>query len=56
MIDFIERHFGSSSVVGFLLIIWGALLMITPNHEVLNVIGVVSYYVGVYQWFGNTPD
>lgn len=56
MIDFIEQYLGVSSVVGFLLIVWGCLLMVVPNHEVLNVIGLTSYYVGVYQWFVHIPD
>jgi hypothetical protein len=41
--------FGLSRVVGIILVSYGALLALLPESNLLNFIGLASYYIGAYQ-------
>ena len=55
MINMIEMFFGFSRVVGILLLGYGTLLAVIPEHQVLNIVGLISYYAGAYQIFLAEP-
>jgi cadmium resistance protein CadD (predicted permease) len=56
MINFIEMFFGLSRVVGILLLGYGTLLAVVPDHQILNLVGLISYYAGAYQIFLTEPS
>jgi hypothetical protein len=55
-LNFVEYLFSFSRVVGILLISYGGVLAVIPDSNTLNVIGMISYYLGTYQAFVMAPD
>ena len=51
----LKTFYGTSKLVGFILLMYGGLLALIPDVPFLNVVGIFSYYGGAWQMCLSEP-